>query len=45
MLSSLNCIGSKRSSEGGRGAPLDPEPEEEDSAIVEVEEKYPTQKY
>jgi len=36
-----------RSSVGGRGAPPDPEPEEEDSplAIVKAEERYPTQEY
>jgi len=45
MLSSLNCIGCVRSSEGRREALPDPEPEEEDSppAIVEAEERYPTQ--
>jgi len=47
MLSSLNCIGCVRSSEVGRGAPPDPEPEEEDSppAIIEAEKRYPTQEY
>jgi len=47
MLSSLNYIGCVRSSEGGRGAPPDPEPEEEDSppAIVEAEERNPIQEY
>jgi len=36
-----------RSSEGGRGAPPDPEPKEENSppAIVEAEERYLTQEY
>jgi len=36
-----------RSSERGRGALPDPEPEKEDSppAIVEAEERYPTQEY
>jgi len=47
MLLSLNYIGCVRSSEGGRGAPPDPELEEEDSppVIVEAEERYPTQEY
>jgi len=47
MLSSLNCIGCKRSSQGGRGAPPDPKPEEKNAApdIVEAEERYPTQEY
>jgi len=47
MLSSLNCISCVKSSEEGSGAPPDPEPEEEDSqpAIVEAEERYPTQEY
>jgi len=39
MLSSLNCIGCERSSEGGREALPDPELEEEDSAIVKAQEK------
>jgi len=42
MLSSLNCIGCERSSEGGRGALPDPKLEEEDLPpdIVEAVERY-----
>jgi len=47
MLSSLNCIGYERSSEEVIGAPPDPKPDKEDlpPAIIEAEQRYPTQEY